>query len=276
MERSEHINELATSLSLAQGQFKPAQKTGTNPHLGNRYATLDDIIEAVRRPLSEQSLAFVQMLDSDERGPVLTTLLLHQSGQWISARIPIDSLEPNRGTNDMQAFGATLTYLKRYALAAMLGVSSDEDTDGEGAKTSRRTTERKQRPKAQAASDGRPYDPSTLQAIITKGIEDKRARGFAFDGRLDNYRGAMNANLHMCFAGDKHSDQKRHFVLEYLTGNASSTDLDDAEVKTIHRWLGATKDAETGEWQPDPTAVIEAKAVARQAELDSGQQELEL
>jgi len=101
-------------------------------------------------------------------------------------------------------------------------------------------------------SNGRPYDPVRLREVISKGIEDKRAKGFAFqnDG-LTRYRGAMNANLEMCFAGDNHSEQKRHFVLEYLTGKASSTKLDDAEVKTIHRWLGASKDEQTGEWHPD-------------------------
>lgn len=123
----------------------------------------------------------------------------------------------------------------------------------------------------------RPYDPLTLREKITSGIENKREKEFTFrnDG-LKRYRGAMNANLEMCFAGDKHSNQKRHFVLEYLVGKTSSSDMDDAEVRTVHKWLGATKDEDTGEWHPDPTAVIEARAVARQAALDAGQQEMEL
>lgn len=126
MDRSERIEELAMALAQAQGEFKPAQKSGKNPHLRNRYATLDDIIEAVRPGLSAHGLSFLQLLD----GASLTTILLHESGQWIKSSTDIDALDSNRGTNEMQAFGATLTYLKRYALAAMLGVSSDEDVDG--------------------------------------------------------------------------------------------------------------------------------------------------
>jgi len=143
MQQSDEIKELAVALSKAQSEFGPAHKSGVNPHLKNKYATLDDIIDAVRNPLAAHGLSFLQMLDTDGQGPALTTMLLHESGQWLAGSTPIDAMDSNRGTNDMQAFGATLTYLKRYALAAMLGVSSDEDTDAEGAKTSKRTTGRK-------------------------------------------------------------------------------------------------------------------------------------
>lgn len=125
--------------------------------------------------------------------------------------------------------------------------------------------------------NGRPYDPETLRDKLRASVEQKRERGFEFaDGKADNYRGATRANIEMCFAGDQHSDQKRHFVSEYLTGKASSKEWDDAEIKSLHNWLAARKDEDTGKWFPDPTAVIEAKAVARQAELDAGQQEMEL
>ena len=281
MRQSDKIKELALALSKAQSEFAPARKSGVNPHLKNKYATLDDIIDAVRGPLAEHGLSFLQMLDTDGAGPALTTMLLHESGQWLAGSTPIDSLDSNRGTNDMQAFGATLTYLKRYALAAMLGVSSDEDTDGNGARTSKRMVQRRSEPAPSGNGKGgggsRPYDPPTLKAVIQKGIEDKRDNKFAFEGDKEGkYRGALRANLENCFAGDKHSTQKRHFVTEYLTGKASSKDLDAAEVKTLHKWIGATPDEETGEWFPDPTSVVEARHVAKAAEIESGQQELAL
>jgi hypothetical protein len=122
-------------------------------------------------------------------------------------------------------------------------------------------------------NNGRPYDPPKLQEIIGKSIEDKRGKGFTLGPKLSNYRGAMNASLELCFAGDKHSDQKRHLVLEYLTGKASSKEMDDAEVKTVHKWLNAKPDDDTGEWFPDPTAEIEAQAVAKVAAKNAGQTE---
>lgn len=136
-------------------------------------------------------------------------------------------------------------------------------------------------PKPQPVASGngngnstRPYDPPTLRDKITSGIDDKRNKGFTLGPKLSNYRGAMNNSLELCFAGDQHSDQKRHLVLEYLTGKASSKEMDDAEVKTVHKWLNAKPDDDTGEWFPDDTAKAEAQAVAKAAAKDAGQTEL--
>jgi len=99
----------------------------------------------------------------------------------------------------------------------------------------------------------RPYAAETLRDLIGISVGKKREEGFAFpnDYQRSNYRGALRANLDLCFAGDPHSTQKRHFVTEYLTGKASSKNLDDAEIKTLHRWLNARPDDDTGEWHPD-------------------------
>lgn len=121
-------------------------------------------------------------------------------------------------------------------------------------------------------------EPASAEAIrerVQSRIEQLREDGFEFaTGKMRSYRGAMNANLEMCFADDAHSEQKRHFVLEYLTGAASSKDLDDAQIKGIHLWMRATKD-ETDEWHPDPESAAEARVIAHAAELDAGQQVLE-
>lgn len=125
MNRSEQIDALAAALCKAQAAMGSVPKKGRNPHLGNAYATFDDLVATVKAPLAENGLSFLQMLDDGG----LTTMLLHSSGQWIAASMPVTAMEASRGTNAMQAFGSTLTYLKRYALAAMLGVASDEDDD---------------------------------------------------------------------------------------------------------------------------------------------------
>lgn len=126
MDKSEHINELATALSKAQAEMQPVAKDAKNPMLKNRYATLDAIIEATRKPLTDNGLAITQLLDGED----LTTMLMHSSGQWIASTSAISKMAGNRGVNDAQVLGGSLTYMKRYALAAMLGISTDEDTDG--------------------------------------------------------------------------------------------------------------------------------------------------
>lgn len=127
MNRSESVVELATALAKAQGAMPAVPKNGRGQVGTQRtsYVTFDDLVATVKVPLAENGLSFLQMLDDGG----LTTMLLHSSGQWIAASMPVTAMEANRGTNAMQALGSTLTYLKRYALAAMLGVASDEDDD---------------------------------------------------------------------------------------------------------------------------------------------------
>jgi len=134
MNHSEQVNELSAALSAAQAEFKPVKKTGKNPHLGNVYATLDDVIASVRDALGKHGLAFLQPLGNTPDGVVLETVILHKSGQWLSTSALIPALAGNRGVNELQAFGGALTYMRRYMLAAMLGVASDEDDDANGAK----------------------------------------------------------------------------------------------------------------------------------------------
>jgi cellobiose-specific phosphotransferase system component IIA len=145
MQHSEQLNELASALAAAQGEFKAVPKDATNPHLKNKYATLDAIIATTRSALSKNGLSFTQLLSTAEQGEkeVLTTLLLHESGQWLSATVGIDVPDVHKGINDLQAFGSSLTYMKRYALGAMLGIATDQDDDGEhGTRKSATTTTR--------------------------------------------------------------------------------------------------------------------------------------
>ena len=138
------IDKLAAALAKAQGQFKVVPKSGRNPHLNNVYATLDDIINTVRGPLAENGLAFTQLLGSNG-GFTLRTILMHESGQYLESETHVTAGAGNRGVNELQALGSAITYMKRYALGAMLGVSTDGDTDGEGA------TGKKQQRKAPSA-----------------------------------------------------------------------------------------------------------------------------
>lgn len=131
--KSETINELATALCKAQGQMNAAQKGGDNPHLGSRYTTFDDVIEAIRQPLSNNGLSFTQVLSQGKDGLMLVTMLMHESGQFISGKILVPSMSPNRGINEIQTLGSALTYMKRYALTSILGVSSEDD-DGHSAR----------------------------------------------------------------------------------------------------------------------------------------------
>ncbi len=127
MIRSEAINELTIALAKAQGAFAAVAKSRSNPFLKTRYATLDDIISATRKPLSDNGLAVVQTIAQGEGGMDMETTLLHASGQWIAS---VMRVLPDKPT-DPQRVGSALTYARRYALAAILGVAPEDDDDGQ-------------------------------------------------------------------------------------------------------------------------------------------------
>lgn len=129
MNTSEQINELAVALAKAQAAIQPAAKDKQNPAFRSRYADLASVWDACRAALTENGLSVVQIpTDAGEGRIGLITTLLHSSGQWISGLLVLPLVK-----NDPQGAGSALTYARRYALSAMVGVVADEDDDGNGA-----------------------------------------------------------------------------------------------------------------------------------------------
>lgn len=129
IERSESIKELATALAKAQAALRPASKDAVNPHFKSKYADLGAVWEACREPLSSNGLSVVQLPADSEPGRLaLTTMLMHSSGEYLSTTY---SLKLQQDT--AHGAGSALTYLRRYALAALVGVVADEDDDGNSA-----------------------------------------------------------------------------------------------------------------------------------------------
>jgi hypothetical protein len=127
--QSEFINELISALSKAQGEIESADYDKVNPHFKSKYASYDSIRETCRLPLAQHGLAITHNLDFTQDGKrMLVTQLSHTSGQWMRSFLimPMDKDTP-------QAMGSAITYCKRYALASLLAIGSDEDDDAEEA-----------------------------------------------------------------------------------------------------------------------------------------------
>lgn len=130
MYQSEHINELASALAKAQSNIGPATKDGYNPFFKSKYADLSNVWAACKDPLNRNGLAIVQSMSYEEKQMILVTTLIHTSGQWMRSKLPISPTK-----NDIQGLGSAITYLRRYALAALAGVVTDDD-DGNAAASS--------------------------------------------------------------------------------------------------------------------------------------------
>ena len=131
MKHSESIAALAGALAKAQLQIEPASKNATNPHFRSHYADLASIWDACRGPLGANGLSIVQFPCDGEVGRIgLCTMIVHSSGEWMSETITVKALK-----EDPQFLGGVLTYLRRYSLAAVVGVTATEDDDGNAAST---------------------------------------------------------------------------------------------------------------------------------------------
>jgi hypothetical protein len=116
------------ALCKAQKSFKPAIKDTANPFFKSKYADLASIWDACKDALAENDLFVSQSIGNPEGGPVLITKVFHVSGEFIESTCPIICGKQN----DPQAFGSAVTYTRRYSLAPLLGLITDDD-DGEGA-----------------------------------------------------------------------------------------------------------------------------------------------
>lgn len=130
MNKSDSIKELAKALSEFQGKCKPVtlnktvkvtMKTGGSYNF--TYATFDHILNTVKPFLKEFGLSFTQLL---EKQGTITTVLMHESGEWISTTTEVSS------NGSIQDMGGHFSYLKRYALCGILGVIGEEDDDANG------------------------------------------------------------------------------------------------------------------------------------------------
>jgi hypothetical protein len=126
------MSELAKALCKAQATIDGAKRDSTNPHFKNKYADLASVWEACRDALAANGLSVAQFGVRNEGEWVLVTELLHASGESRRGAIPLLN-----GKGDMQGLGSALTYARRYGLAAMVGVSPEDD-DG-NASTAKRS-----------------------------------------------------------------------------------------------------------------------------------------
>lgn len=124
-EHSPTLGALAKALAAAQAKLEDAKKDAMNPHFRNRYATLASVRAAVTPVLSTHGLSVVQTSEPHGDGGVcIITTLLHESGEWMRGRlfIPVAKRDP-------QGFGSAISYARRYALAAIVNIASDDDDD---------------------------------------------------------------------------------------------------------------------------------------------------
>ena len=188
MNQSESITDLAAALAKAQAEIRNPAFDSTNPHFKNRYASLASHVDAVRAALPKFGLSVVQFVETpDAQRVTVTTRILHASGQWIESCVGCAS------GGKVQELGSAVTYLRRYALAAICGIVGEDDDDGERERIAPRpqqyTAQSPTPPPAvkpakalanRLAAKAKPmevvYDDEYLYGVCAK-VEDRRLNG---------------------------------------------------------------------------------------------------
>lgn len=125
MNKSESIVEIAQALLVAQSKMPSIKKSADNPFFKSKYAPLDKVMPVALKALNDQKIAVTQLISNIDGQSALTTLLMHSSGEWISADQPLILDKDNP-----QGQASAVTYARRYAIMAALGMVADEDDDG--------------------------------------------------------------------------------------------------------------------------------------------------
>jgi len=127
---------ITAALVAAKSQFKPIHKNKVNPHFKSRYATLDEILEAIAPALLVNNLLLIQPTIVKDHITVLRTILIHaESGEQLESELTIPAIA------DPQKLGAAMTYYRRFSICSLLAIAPDDDDDGTTAKaTATKTT----------------------------------------------------------------------------------------------------------------------------------------
>lgn len=182
-ERSEPIKDLVAAMASAQATIFSAKKNQTNPFFSSKYANLESIFKAVREPLAKHDLMITQEPTLQLKGNVyflsvwrnkteykepailgivsVKTTVAHKSGQFRASTMSA----PVANAFDVQAVGSVISYLRRYAVAAILRVSTGEgEDDGEKIR-------RKADPEVQATqAEPKQIEPSARKALLASAM----------------------------------------------------------------------------------------------------------
>jgi hypothetical protein len=148
MQKSEQIDQLAIALAKVQATMGTAVKDSDNPFFRSKYADLTSVWDAFSGPLAANGLSITQVGEDAPPGHIaLTTMLIHSSGQWIAGTLTTKLVK-----DDPQGYGSGMTYLRRYGVAAIVGVRTEDDDGAAASDTVVKTEKEFTKPVSAAAA----------------------------------------------------------------------------------------------------------------------------
>jgi len=117
------MKNIATALVKAQMEMSTPKKGSVNPFFKNKYADLNDVLEAVVPALNNNGIVVLQPLVNIDGKNFVKTVLMHESGETFESIAEIFCAKQN----DAQSYGSGISYARRYALSSICGIGSEDD-----------------------------------------------------------------------------------------------------------------------------------------------------
>jgi len=173
-------------------QEVPVIHKGTQGY-GYSYADLPTIFEKINPLLKKHGLGFTQLLS----GTSIKTIIFDvESGEQLESIADIPQGVILKGMNDFQVLGSAITYIRRYALSAALGLVTDKDTDAAGEQGK---PEQKEQPKKEYPEDNRPWlsEKALTQVLdrIATGDTEVAEKTFAAFKMKKEYKEQINSQI---------------------------------------------------------------------------------
>lgn len=129
MNKSESLAKIAPAITKAFRNIGAAPKGAKNPFFHSKYADLGSVMETCKLALLDEGISVLQPVGFDDNGGYVETVLLHESGEWISDKMRITCAKEK----DPQSYGSAVTYARRYGLQSMVFVPAADDDGNAGA-----------------------------------------------------------------------------------------------------------------------------------------------
>lgn len=144
---SPSLSHFAPAFVQVQMKLRPVIKRSENLHFKSTFANLGDILEEAIPVLGDHGFGLAQFPTTDERGGLaLLSMLIHESGQYVAATMPLMVVK-----QDPQGEGSAISYGRRYAACAILGIrTADDDGNEASGRAERPARQERQAPREQS------------------------------------------------------------------------------------------------------------------------------
>lgn len=169
MKSSEKITTIAKSLVKAQQSMEGAKKDSKNPFFKSSYADYNAVLEACKSSLNDNGITILQphrtVIEGEKQLDFVETILLHESGEFISSETKIEVTKKN----DPQALGSAITYARRYGLQSLVALPAEDD-DGEKAMNRKSANSYKKDTKAETKTPPKTADKPKKTRFTSGGL----------------------------------------------------------------------------------------------------------